>query len=151
MAKQKCEVIGREKMFSQPVLATIKIDKNPTFFTETSFIDNSGKKITIPKRLVCIRNVPGGYIKLFVYGANPDDAGKTLTAKITFEKKLIKNQETGSLSTICYGNVKIMKGAKAILSLAIRDTMKPMESWAPIIKMTFNGKPPTFIGFAKRE
>ena len=151
MAKQKYEVIGRGPMFDESTLATIKIDKNPTFLSETSFPDKKGKKVVIPKRLICIRNMPGGYLIVNVYNAKADDVGKTLPAKITFAKKLVKYQETGLLFSIYYANAEITKGAKTNLALAIRDTIDHLDLEAPCFKMTFSGKPPSFIGFAKRK
>ncbi|MBA3047114.1 hypothetical protein KKC83_00930 [Patescibacteria group bacterium] len=151
MAKQKCEVIDRKKIFENPILALFKIDKNPTFLSETSFTNNLGKKITIPKRLICVRNIPGGYVMINVYGARPDDAGKKLPAKFTLWEKTIKSLETSRLSKVYYFDAEITMGSKTNLSFAIRDTITTLESWAPCIKMTFNGKPPAYIGFAKRK
>lgn len=151
MAKQKYEVIGREKMFNESTLAIIKIDKDSIFLPKTSFINTKGGRVIIQRRLECSREIPGGFILIFVYGAIPNDIGKKLPVKIIFCRKVIKNIKTGKKSNIYYCDAEIIRGAKTNLTFAMRDTIDPLDPDTPCFKITFNGKPPTFVGFAKRK
>ena len=147
MAKQKYEIIGREFNLHGSVLADIEIDRHPTFFSETNFINKEGKKITIPKRLVFRQTAFGGYITIFVYGAHPDDAGKTLPAVISLNKKKSKNLKTGKTINVFYYDAKVKRDAKTSLRFTVSNTTKPFVQKLQYAKINFNGHP-TFFGFA---
>ena len=150
MAKQKYEVIGREFNLHDSVLADIEIDRHPTFFSETNFINKEGKKITIPKRLVFRQTAFGGYITIFVYGAHPDDAGKTLPAVISPNKKITKSLKTGKITKVFYYDAKVRRDAKTCLKFFVSRTAKALYHEMPYIKMTFKGSQSSYIGFAKK-
>ncbi|MBU4375455.1 hypothetical protein KKH38_03060 [Patescibacteria group bacterium] len=146
MAKQKYEIIGREFNLYGPVLADIDIDPNPTFLSETYFYKDGVKKI-IPKRLVYRQKVTGGYIMIFVYNAHPDDAGKTLPAVISLQKRIQKSLKTGKVINVFYYDTKIKRGAKTNLKFTNSDTIKPFVQGLPYAKITFN-KHSNFFGLA---
>ncbi len=145
--QKKVKVLSRKELFDEPILAQIKIDKDADFLPATSFVE-AGEEVNIRERYVLCRSIPGGYFKIFLYGAKADDLGKRFTAELTFWKRITDGNRHNK---IYYANAEIRRNKKTNVRLAIRDNIEQMMAGLPVIKMTFNGNHPSFIGFTEKR
>ncbi|MEA3463835.1 MAG: hypothetical protein U9R14_02055 [Patescibacteria group bacterium] len=147
--QKEVEVLDRKELFNEPILAQIKIDKDADFLPSTSFVDKAGKEVNVRKRYVLYRSIPGGYFKIFLYGAKAYDLGKKLTVKLTFHKKLTTGDPPHN--KVYYFDAEVRRDNKTDIRLAIHSSMGLMMTNLPVIRITFNGNRPFFIGFTSKK
>lgn len=104
LASQSSEQpVAREVVWG-PVLAQVRIDKDAAFRRPSNGIEPYWE---------CQKNVGGGYISLFVFGAEYARAGDTITALVELKEK---ETEKGKVS---YLRAQAIRGIRSDVKLAI--------------------------------